>query len=123
MWFRLCCSRGRNSLSLALLKRFGIFKLSILTNQSKQCNFPNPAGSNAVLELSSVRLGHEVYSVPCGECKDSWMVINLKHAPAWGPDKKLWVHNYWEKLGWMEITNKHNKRFICPRCKGGSVAI
>ena len=61
--------------------------------------------------------------MPCGECMSSWMFIDLKNAPTWGPEKKVWLQNYWEKLGWIEITNKANRRFVCPKCKGANVAI
>ena len=65
----------------------------------------------------------DVYSVPCGDCCDSWIFVNLKSAPTWGPDKKNWISNYLEKLGWTEITNKTSKRFICKDCKGSPVGV
>ena len=65
----------------------------------------------------------EVYSVPCGECSNSWIFINLKSAPLWGPDKKIWISKYLEKLGWREITNQANKRFVCKACMGSPVVV
>ena len=63
--------------------------MSLYESMKNNAVFPKPARSGAVLELSSVPLGDKVYSVPCGECKDSWMFINLKHAPTWGPEKSV----------------------------------
>ncbi len=34
----------------------------------------------------------------------------------WGPDKKIWISEYLEELGWSEVSNYHNKHFICPKC-------
>ena len=58
-----------------------------------------------------------VYSVPCGE-KDceSWVSINTENTPSWGPDKKAWIANYIDKLGWNQVVNPDNKRFQCPSC-------
>ena len=64
-----------------------------------------------------------LYSVPCGQKhkKDgpcpSWIFLKVPQDITDDSNKtKQWVLRYLETVEWMLITNKDNKRFICPQC-------
>ena len=38
-----------------------------------------------------------------------------------GPEQKVWVTKYLEKLEWVLVSNAGNKRFICPKCSKGEL--
>ena len=58
-----------------------------------------------------------VYSVPWGETDcESWVFIDTSTAPSWGPDAKAWIQNYISEIGWAQIVNRDNRRFLCPSC-------
>ena len=33
-----------------------------------------------------------------------------------GPEKKVWVTEYLEKMEWVLVSKRNKKRFICPKC-------
>ena len=58
-----------------------------------------------------------VYSVPCGGhpdalCpKERWIFLVGERI-----GERKWVDEYLETLGWGQVTNTFNKRFLCPDC-------
>ena len=63
-----------------------------------------------------------LYSVPCGgltreENCTAWIFIAYPADLYWdSQQRKHWVHEYLNDLGWMVVSNQDNKRFICPNC-------
>ena len=66
-----------------------------------------------------------VYSVPCGDCgpaeEGSWIFLDQKPMPLWGPDQKEYITGYLEDLNWSIVTSPANKHFLCPNCAPPSV--
>ena len=64
-----------------------------------------------------------VYSVPCGEelpnkqrCSSWLFLLPPEKESAWGPHRKDWVKMRLAELEWTEVTNRENRRFVCPGC-------
>ena len=64
-----------------------------------------------------------LYSVPCGQTYKndgpcaSWIFLKVPEDITDDSNKtKQWALRYLETVEWMLITNKDNKRFICPQC-------
>ena len=62
-----------------------------------------------------------VYSVPCGDCpsrcgaQSSYSWIFLTHLKQ-GDGKAQRAADFLSTLGWTTVSNRDNKRFICPKC-------
>ena len=120
-WQRSSAPAARTDLHFTK-EMFAQYKMAI-SHFNVTCKFSDHPKYEVYLQRPNNFKLDEVYSVPCGECCDTWIFINLKVAPEYGPDKKNFVSQYLEKLGWTEITNRNNKRFICRECKGPAMGV
>ena len=90
---------------------------------SSKCNFSERDKCEFEVEKPNELGVYWLYSVPCGQThkKDgpcpSWIFLKVPQGITNDSTKtKQWVLQYLDTLEWMLISNKDNKRFICPQC-------
>ena len=93
----------------------------VLKSYDARCKFSKKAMYNCEVYPNDLNLTW-LYSCPCGDCGEdadgSWIFFNdtdlVQRGGTDSQSKKEMVTDWLQQLGWSMVTNRENKRFICP---------